>query len=378
MESKMIDAARFGDAGPPPLPAVSHAGLSRRRPRPAGPAPVVVMATVVGAAFLGLALALSPKLVVLGLVAIGLAVAVVMKPVVAAYTMLVVAPLVVGIDRDLLVPVLRPSEALALLVGGALLGRGLFRIIGGQPPHIRLTRLDLALLALAVTSSVLPILWLLIRRQPVTEDDALYALTLWKYLGTYAIVRSTVRTSEQVRRCLWLTIGAGCVVAAVAILQALLLFGVADLMSKYYAPMGDEAALYQNRGRSTLASSLGTGDLMAFNLAITLGMLAKHDRRRRLLQGASVVFVFGGLASGQFSAAIGLVVVVVAVGKVTGQLTKRIVLMMPMALAGAVAMAPVIERRLNGFKKPRGTPPRLAGASRRTSERSSGPSCSPT
>lgn len=313
------------------------------------------------AALCGVPLLLAPKLTVLALLATGLLVAVMLKPVVAAYALLLVTPLVVGIDRDLIVPVLRPSEALALLLGVALAGRGVFRIIAGEPLRFRFTRLDAVLLVLAVTGSVVPVLWLLVRRRPVTADDALYALTLWKYLGAYVIVRVAVRTEEQVRKCLWLTLGAGCVVAVIAILQALLLFGVSDLMATYYAPMGDEAALFQNRGRSTLASSIATGDVMAFSLAIALAMLAKREKRRPVLQAMSVLFVFGGLASGQFSAALALVIVVLAVGKITGQLTRRIVAMVPVALIGAVAMAPVIERRLSGFNNPDGLPPGWLG-----------------
>jgi len=63
-------------------------------------------------------LGLQDPLIALLLVAIGgLAVWVVVRPSVAAYALTVVTPLTVGIDRGAAIPVLRPNEALAAVVG---------------------------------------------------------------------------------------------------------------------------------------------------------------------------------------------------------------------------------------------------------------------
>jgi hypothetical protein len=111
-----------------------------------------------------------------------------------------------------------------------------------------------------------------------------------------------------------------------------------------------------NRGTSTLASSLATGDVMAFNLAIALAWLALRHERRPVLLGAAGLFTLGALASGQFSAVIGLVVVVVAVGVLTRRLTSTLLRLMPVGLIALALLEPVIERRLAGFRSPSGLP----------------------
>ena len=90
--------------------------------------------------------------------------------------LIAVTPLVAGIDRGLAIPVLRPNEALLVLVGVALLLRGAVRAASGSLSRLTLDTLDLSLLLLAFTSSVLPLVWLLVRHHPVEQDDVLYAV----------------------------------------------------------------------------------------------------------------------------------------------------------------------------------------------------------
>ena len=91
------------------------------------------------------------------------------------------------------------------------------------------------MLLMAVTSSVIPLLWMMVRAEPISKDDLLYSLVLWKLLGLYAIVRFSVTTDRQVRRCLWLSVAAACIVAALAILQSLGKFGVTGFLAHYYS-----------------------------------------------------------------------------------------------------------------------------------------------
>ena len=319
--------------------------------------------TVVGLGLLVLTAALirSPAVTLAGVMATALMVAVVMHPPTGAYVLLATTPLIVGMDRGLVLPLLRPSEALALLVGVALVGRGIVRLTSGERLRIRPSKIDVTLVLVAFTSSVTPLLWMVARGRTVALDDVLYALTLWKFFGIYLVIRCSIRNERQVRWCLWVTMGAGTVVALVAILQALQLFGMPDLLAGYYAPFADEQALGINRGTSTLASSIATGDVMAFNLAIALGWLFRGGSPRALLAVAAGLFVLGGLASGQFSGVIALVVVVAVVGLLTGRLSRIMFAALPVALVSGVAMQPVIERRLSGFDSAQGLPPSWLG-----------------
>ena len=314
-------------------------------------------AVVAVALLMGQLLAREPSLAVAGAVALVLALAAFFHPPFAVYVLLATTPLVVGMNRDAVFPVLRPNEAVMLLVGGAVLTRRLAGVVGGTPVRRRLPTTDASVLLLVVTGSVVPLLWLFVRGVAVTQDDLLYAVALWKYYGIYLLVRTSIHTEEQVQRCLLLSMGAGAVVAVVGILQALDLFGVPRLLATHYAPYGDTGALYNSRGTSTLAHAQAMADVMVFNLAIALGMLALGKRWRLVLVGAVLLFVSGSLASGQFSGAIALVVGLGAVGLADGRLPRVVLGSLAAVVLAAVAMQPVIDRRLRDFSSGEGLPP---------------------
>lgn len=293
-------------------------------------------------------LIVAPALTLVGIVAVTLGALVVLHPPAAVYLLLLSTPLVAGIERGAFLPVLRVNEALILLVGGALLLRALIRLTSGEHVSLRPTKIDGVITVLAVTGSIVPLLWMSVRNRIITADDVQYALALWKYFALYIIFRSSIHTDRQVRRCLSLTLATASVVALIAVLQALELFGVPTLIERWYPPFGDQG-LPSSRGTSTLGSAFATGDLMAFHLAIALAWLVGGGQRRGVLRALAVLFVVGGLASGQFSSVLALVVVAGAVGLVTGTLTRVVVGLLPTALAAVLLLQPVIENRLAGF-----------------------------
>jgi hypothetical protein len=109
-----------------------------------------------------------------------------------------------------------------------------------------------------------------------------------------------------------------------------------------------------NRGGSTLSLPIAVADLMAFNLAIAIGLL-KSSRARWPLIALMSLFAIGVFASGQFSGVIALVVAIGAIVVTTGRV--RYLAVFPASLAVAfVALKPVINRRLEGFQRPSGLP----------------------
>jgi hypothetical protein len=325
-------------------------------PRPSGMRTGLVLAAVAWALAAGLAAAWSPMAAVAGASLLALAVLVAAKPAVVAYLLLGVTPLVAGLDRGELIPLVRPHEALALLLGSLLAIRGALRIASGARTWPKIRPLELAMLGLAVTSSVLPVLWLLARGLEPTMDDLLHALTLWKYFGLYVIVRSSVRTEREVARCLWVALGSAGIVAVVAILQSLQVLGVPQLLATHYAPFGNEHAVDNARGTSTLASSIAVADLMAYTLAISLAWLLRGSPRRGVLVAISLLLAAGALGSGQFSGVIALLLSVVAVGWVSGQFARAFAVVAPAGALGALLLWPVIQTRLSGFDSPEGLP----------------------
>lgn len=300
-------------------------------------------------------LVIAPRPAVAGGCALALMVAVFLYPPGAAYLVIGVGPLITGIDRGAVVPVLRPNEALLLLVSAPLIVRGVIRLASGRV-RLRFTTLDASLVLMAAASSVVPLAWMVIRQREISTDDLLYALTLWKFLGLYLVVRCSVRTLSELRKALWLSLAAGAIVGLVAILQSLQLFGVPGLLATWYAPFGNESALEINRGTSLLASSFGVADVMTFNLAISVSMLLKGLGPRLPLIGLSSLFVLSCLASGQFSGVIALLVGLVVVGLVARRLTRGALMAAPAFVVAGAVMQPVLERRLSGFQTSRGLP----------------------
>jgi hypothetical protein len=275
-------------------------------------------------------------------------------PVLAGYLVVGLTPLTAGINRGSALPLLRPNEAIDLLVGVALVARGLYRLRSGELPRLRLGAVEVALLLLAVCSSVVPLASMAVRQQPITSDDLLYALVLWKYLGLYALIRLSVSTDQGVRRCLWISVGAASVVAVLAILQSLGLFGVPRILADYYAPYGYIDA-YSARGSSTLGLPAATGDLMIFNLAIVTGFWLRYHRHRLLLAGVAALLIVATLSTGEFSSAIGLLCGIACIIAVTNS-ARLLKFAVPAAVLAVLVLQPVITTRLSGFQSVSGLP----------------------
>ena len=357
----MASTGLLGPAARLPGRAAQLAGPATRL---AGPAPRLLghrgtgwlaVPVLLAAAGTGAATALGPEKAVAAVLVLVVAACVWRWPVLAAYVVIGLTPLTTGLSISSL-PLIRPNEALDLLVGLVLVARGLVRMRAGALPRPRLGRVELALVLVAVANSVVPLLWMTVRQEPISQDDLLYALVMWKLLGLYAIVRSAVSTDQQVRRCLWLSVAVACVVALVAIFQTLGLFGVPGLLFSYYGKYSAGAQGVQGgRGSSTLGLPAATADLLIFNLAIVTGLWMRYRRHRVVLAGAAALCVAGALAAGEFSSAIGLAVGLICIAIVTRS-PRLLTIFIPVLIAGGLLLRTVISQRLSGFHSASGLP----------------------
>jgi murein biosynthesis integral membrane protein MurJ len=340
--------------GRAPSPATLTLDGTRLRRRSGNWLAVPSLAAALG---VGALTALHPTRVLIALLVLALAACVWARPPMAAYLVIALTPLTVGISRGSALPLIRPNEAIALLAGATLAARGLVRLRTGRFPRLRVDRVEVAMLLMAVTNSIIPLLSMTVRSQPITKDDFLYSLVLWKLLGLYAIVRASVTSERQVRRCLQLSVAAACVVAVLAILQSLGKFGITGLLAHYYAVSqnGQTGALQNGRGSSTLGLPAATADLMILNLAVVVGLWTRYGRHRLALAGAGLLFVAGALSAGEFSSAIGLVVGIVCIATVT-RTPRLLTVFLPGVAGAAFALRPVIGRRLSGFQSASGLP----------------------
>jgi hypothetical protein len=326
-----------------------------RRTRSLEPAVLVVACAAAGAATYRPLLAIGVGLVV-ALVALVWA-----RPATAAYLLIGLTPLVAGIDRGVLIPLFRPNEVLELLLGATLAARWLAGLRSGAVRFGRPDAVAVGVLLLAVTASVAPLATMAVRGRPITADDVLYSLVLWKLAGVYWVVRAGVRTPGQVRTCLLVSLTAGALVAVVGILQGLGLLGVRDVLATYYAQFGNGAAVATlPRGGSTLGLPAATADLMIMNLAVLTALWLRERRHPFLCGAVAALLVSASLGAGEFSSAIGLLLAVVLLAWITGSFAVLSGLGLA-AAAGAVALWPVIEARLAGFSQASGIPPSWSG-----------------
>jgi putative peptidoglycan lipid II flippase len=364
--SHPIASADYGDTVLPPMtpmrlerertpsPAMLSLDGVRLGKRSSAWLAVPSLAAAVG---IGAATALHPAWVLIAVIVVVVAACVWARPALAAYLVITLTPLTVGISRGSALPLIRPNEALALLVGATLALRGLVRLRTGWQTRLRVDRVEVAMLLMAVANSVIPLGWMMVRAEPISKDDLLYSLVLWKLLGLYAIVRFSVTTDSQVRRCLRLSVATACVVAVVAIMQSLGKFGVAGFLAHYYSTTSNGliSGLQSTRGSSTLGLPAATADFMIFNLAIVVGLWTRYRRHRPALAAAGLLFVMGALSAGEFSSAIGLVVGIVCIA-VVARVPRLLTVFMPGAAIAAYVLQPVIGKRLSGFQSASGVP----------------------
>ncbi|MGH3938368.1 MAG: hypothetical protein ACRDTG_06985 [Pseudonocardiaceae bacterium] len=222
------------------------------------------------------------------------------RPIVATYVYVGTLPIIAGIDRDTLIPLVRPNEALlTLLLAGACLG-GYLRYCRGDAVAVGLHRLEVPVAAFLLASTVWPLTSLMLRVNTPLSSDLAAVLPVCKLVAIYLLVRFTVSTQDQLVRVLRLIVWPGSVVAVIAILQTLGFGPVLTLLTAVWSPT-EAAGTIAARGGTTLSSPIATGDYIIFCLvlvifAATRGVL---DRRERL--GLGFVLAAGVLASGQFS-----------------------------------------------------------------------------
>jgi putative peptidoglycan lipid II flippase len=306
-------------------------------------------ALLLGCAAIGALAAYRTKYALAALILIAIFALVMTRPAVVAYLLIFLTPLIVGINAGALIPLLRPNEALIALFGLAIGARWLVRVRAGDRTWPRIDRVDLTMIALAVTSSILPLMMMVARQRAITKDDLLYCIVIWKLFAEYVIVRSVITTSQQAMRCLWLSMWSAAIVSVIGILQSLKLHIITHLLTSYYAPLDVTSNLTMGRGSSLLGLSAAVADLAILNLGIAIAIIVRGHRRRLLLAGLSMIYALGVVAAAEFSTVIGLLVAVAVIMLMTrsGRLIRYAI---PVALLGGVLLWPVIQTRISGFQ----------------------------
>ena len=277
------------------------------------------------------------------------------RPEVGAYLLIFLTPLVVGLNAGTVVPGLRANEGLMVAVGLGLGLRWAVQVRTGEVRWPRIGGVDIAILALCVTSSVLPLTMMVVRQRQITADDLLYSIVLWKLFAEYVIVRIAITTREQALRCLTLLLAATAIVSFIGIVQAVGVHGVTALLDKYTSTGGVEPTEGSSRGGSLVGLPAAAADLAILSFGVAIAMISRGYPRRLLLGGLAALYAFGVLAAAEFSTVIGLVVAVVVLLVLT-KYARLIAYAIPVALVGVILLWPIISVRLAGFHSAAGLP----------------------
>lgn len=301
-----------------------------------------------GGAVVTVLAAIAGPLGVAALIGIGLLTVTAMFPVTATYLYLVTLPFLAGMPRDTVLPFLRPNEAvLVMVVAGALIG-GCVRYARGDDIALRLRPLDLPLGGFLVLSVLWPIVSMQLRGIQPGFDDLTALLPVCKLAGILLLVRITVRTTAQVRRCMRIIVATAAVVAAIAILQTSGIGPVVSTLGQWWNTESDVEAIAA-RGTSTLGHSIATGDVLVIALAVLVAGRVKGALSRAEGVVLGLVLAAGLLAAGQYSTWLAAIVaggVLAYLMPAFRRYLLRSVVALPLV---AVVGAPAFVRRVSEF-----------------------------
>ncbi len=263
--------------------------------------PQLVVAVLVLAVLAGIAVVPFGLYVVLVVGALMILVLCAIHPAAAVYLYLGTLPFLAGIDRDALLPLVRPNEAvLVLVMAGAIVG-GYVRYARGTDLQLRFHPVDGPLAVFVLTATLWPPASLMLRGHVPDSSDLAALLPIVKLVGLLVLVRVAISTGAQVLCVIRIVMWTATVIAVIAVLQTLEFSPVLQLLGRWWAAGLDPADLAE-RGSTTLASPIATGDC----LVVALALLACATVRGLLTRAERCVIapllVAGIMATGQFSA----------------------------------------------------------------------------
>ncbi len=303
----------------------------------------------------GTASAVVGPIAVVAAAGVGLVALAAWRPIIGTYVYLATLPFIAGIGRGAVLPLVRPNEAvLILVITGVCLG-GYVRLVAGRSVSVRLRPLDLPLATFVLLATLWPIVSLMLRGNVPKTTDLAAVLPAIKLGGILLLVRTTVGTRAQLLRCVRLIVWTAAVIAAIAVLQTVRFAPVLALLEIWWS-VGVDAEHLGNRGSTTLGHSIATGDyvLIGLVLLITCGIRGLITRRKGIVLG--LVLGSGVLAAGQFSTWLAAVVAASYMFHRIPTVRRRAIRFLPTAGLAVVVGAPALLGRLQSVGGDLGVP----------------------
>ncbi|MGY1844779.1 hypothetical protein [Modestobacter sp. SYSU DS0875] len=200
------------------------------------------------------------------------------------------------------------------------------------------------------------------REVPISLDDALFALTLWKYFAAYVLVRISIHGAQQIRALILGLIGSCAIVAVLGLVQVSRPGALSGFFGLFVAE-DDQDKLSQYNAKSTIGASIPFGDVMSLTACLCLALFAlAPTRKRRLGWGlATAFFSLSAVASGQVSGVLALLIAL-GVGAWLSRSWRQVAISaLPFALGAYVLARPALEGRLASVDPATGLPSQWTG-----------------
>ncbi len=276
-----------------------------------------------------------------------------LRPAALVAVYLAAMPFLAGLPRGSLLPVVRPSEALQAAVTGVAVALAAMALVGQRRWRIRFQSLEWWLVAVVLTASVGPLLWLAARGLPIGSTEILSTLPFVKYAALYVLVRGLVHHRSEVDGIVAVTVGAASVIALISVAQAVGVGPVIDILERFYVSSVEDV-VDGGRGTTTIGSSIATGAYLSLSAGLALSRTWITGDRR--WAAATALCAAGALASGQAGTLVALGVIIPAVAHRHGRLLQLARWSLPVALVGAAGLSTVLSARLADLDPSSGLP----------------------
>ncbi len=305
---------------------------------------IATLASLLVVAACGTAVGLGGNLVAGAIGAFLLGAVVFMYPPAAAWAMFVVAPFIIGFARGQFIPDMRLNEP---MVGVLVVALALHALFYSNSLKFRVNRLDVAVVLVMLTGSIVPLLIRYGRLKELSGGDFLYAMAPVKFTIAYLICRAVIRTERDLDLTLKLGLIAASIVSLIAMADSMNIGGFAYTLANY-VPSG-EVIIDDGRGGSTFGNPIGMGVYAAINALIALAYFSLHRGGVVLMRIAFALCIGGVIGSGQVTGIIALTVGVCAFAVVNGDAIAIVKRLTPMILLATILLWPLIAQRLDQF-----------------------------
>lgn len=285
-----------------------------------------------------------------GLIGLGYLMLCARRPAWGCGALVLLVPLIEGLGRNTVVPALRPSEAMmAVLIVGVLIHEIPRRAVRN------FSGIDVAVLAFALGTTLIPVLYLLFNRQTVQVDssDWLNVFAPLEYLAAYLLFSRIGTTDRDRRLFLNLAMAASVIVSIVGMAQLADLPGVQSLIASFYPPDEGLTSSLICQGGACRPTSLmqhfsAFGAFGVLNYTIALALLTDKRLRfdRRWLVAVLTINALGVFVSLTVAAVLGMVLATAIVMIYRRTFPKQLLVVGALVVVGTAAFWGPISGRI--------------------------------